>query len=44
MIYGNASIGFSTGDPLKLLEDAQIVKPHFMAGVPRVWNRYVQWR
>lgn len=39
MIYGDATIGFATGDTLKLLEDAQIIKPHFMAGVPRVWNR-----
>jgi long-chain acyl-CoA synthetase len=39
MIYGDGTIGFSTGDPLRLLEDAQIVKPHVMPGVPRVWNR-----
>ncbi|GMK59837.1 hypothetical protein CspeluHIS016_0900540 [Cutaneotrichosporon spelunceum] len=30
---------FTTGDPLRLVEDAQIMKPIFMPGVPRVWNR-----
>ncbi len=40
-IYGDGTIGLTTGEPLRLLEDAQIIKPHTMAGVPRVWNRYV---
>jgi hypothetical protein len=40
VIYGDGTIAFTTGDTLKLLEDAQIIKPHFMAGVPRVYNRY----
>jgi long-chain acyl-CoA synthetase len=26
---------------LRLLDDAQLIKPNFMAGVPRVWNRSV---
>lgn len=40
-VYGGGTVGYSTGDPLRLLEDAQIIKPHIMPGVPRVWNRYV---
>ncbi|KAI0273787.1 long-chain-fatty-acid-CoA ligase [Gloeopeniophorella convolvens] len=35
-------IGFFTGDPLRLLEDAQILKPHFFPSVPRVLNRIYQ--
>ncbi|OSX65186.1 hypothetical protein POSPLADRAFT_1065120 [Postia placenta MAD-698-R-SB12] len=35
-------IGFSTGDPLRLLEDIQILKPTFVAAVPRVLNRIYQ--
>lgn len=38
-VYGGGTVGYSTGDPLRLLEDAQIIKPHIMPGVPRVWNR-----
>ncbi|KAF5373058.1 hypothetical protein D9758_001668 [Tetrapyrgos nigripes] len=37
-----ARIGYFTGDPLRLLEDAQILKPHFMPSVPRVLNRIYQ--
>ncbi|KAG8982468.1 hypothetical protein FRB90_006767, partial [Tulasnella sp. 427] len=32
-------IGFFSGDPLKLTEDAQILKPYFFPSVPRVLNR-----
>lgn len=39
VIYGDGTIGLTTGDTLKLLEDAQIIKPHFMPGVPRIYNR-----
>ncbi|KAK8865621.1 hypothetical protein IAR55_000765 [Kwoniella newhampshirensis] len=39
VIYGDGTIGFTTGDILRLMEDAQLIKPHFMAGVPRVYNR-----
>ena len=39
VMYADGVIGFSTGDVTRLLEDAQIIKPHLMAGVPRVWNR-----
>ncbi|CCL99155.1 uncharacterized protein FIBRA_01170 [Fibroporia radiculosa] len=35
-------IGFSTGDPLRLLEDLQVMKPTFIAAVPRVLNRVYQ--
>ncbi|KAF6763801.1 long-chain-fatty-acid-CoA ligase [Ephemerocybe angulata] len=28
-------LGYFTGDPLRLLEDAQILKPHFFPSVPR---------
>jgi long-chain acyl-CoA synthetase len=35
-------IGFFTGDPLRLLEDAQYLKPHFFPSVPRVLNRVYQ--
>ncbi|KAF9228645.1 long-chain-fatty-acid-CoA ligase [Gyrodon lividus] len=35
-------IGFFTGDPLRLLEDAQFLKPHFFPSVPRVLNRVYQ--
>lgn len=36
------SIGFFTGDPLRLLEDAQILKPNYFPSVPRVLNRIYQ--
>ncbi|WWD18202.1 hypothetical protein CI109_102652 [Kwoniella shandongensis] len=39
VMYGDGTIGFTTGDILRLMEDAQLIKPHFMAGVPRVYNR-----
>lgn len=35
-------IGYFTGDPLRLLEDAQILKPNFFPSVPRVLNRVFQ--
>ncbi|KAJ6606501.1 long-chain-fatty-acid-CoA ligase [Mycena vulgaris] len=35
-------IGFFTGDPLRLIEDCQILKPYFFPGVPRVLNRVYQ--
>ncbi|WVR05579.1 hypothetical protein IAU60_002598 [Kwoniella sp. DSM 27419] len=39
VIYGDGTIAFTTGDPTRLLEDAQLIQPKFMAGVPRVYNR-----
>lgn len=41
-IASGARIGFFTGDPLRLLEDCQILKPAFFPGVPRVLNRIYQ--
>ncbi|KAJ7184259.1 hypothetical protein C8R46DRAFT_983261 [Mycena filopes] len=35
-------IGFFSGDPLRLIEDCQILKPAFFPGVPRVLNRIYQ--
>ncbi|KAH9484154.1 Long chain acyl-CoA synthetase 6, peroxisomal [Psilocybe cubensis] len=35
-------IGYFTGDPLRLLEDAQILRPNFFPSVPRVLNRVYQ--
>lgn len=32
-------IGYYSGDPLKLVEDCQILKPIFFASVPRLWTR-----
>ncbi|KAI0748011.1 acetyl-CoA synthetase-like protein [Daedaleopsis nitida] len=37
-----AQIGYTTGDPLTLLEDLAILKPHFVPLVPRVLNRVYQ--
>lgn len=41
MSVGGA-IGYFTGDPLRLLEDAQILKPEFFPAVPRILNRIYQ--
>lgn len=35
-------IGYFTGDPLRLMEDAQALKPHLFPAVPRVLNRVYQ--
>ncbi|TBU65954.1 acetyl-CoA synthetase-like protein [Dichomitus squalens] len=37
-----AQIGYTTGDPLQLLEDLAILKPHMFPSVPRVINRIYQ--
>ena len=36
------AVGFFTGDPLRLLEDAQVLKPNFFPSVPRILNRIYQ--
>lgn len=41
MCIGGA-IGYFTGDPLRLLEDAAILKPIYFPSVPRVLNRVYQ--
>ena len=35
-------MGFFSGDPLRLLEDAQVLKPNFFPSVPRILNRIYQ--
>ncbi|KAG8905292.1 hypothetical protein FRB99_000265 [Tulasnella sp. 403] len=35
-------VGYYSGNPLKLMEDAQILKPHVFPAVPRVLNRIYQ--
>lgn len=35
-------IGFSSGSPLRLMEDMQILKPNFFPAVPRILNRIYQ--
>lgn len=39
VLYGGCAIGYFTGDPLRLLEDIQILKPSIFPSVPRVLNR-----
>lgn len=41
MAVGGA-IGYFTGDPARLLEDIQVLKPHFFPSVPRVLNKIYQ--
>ncbi|KAI5122041.1 hypothetical protein M0805_006026 [Coniferiporia weirii] len=41
MSFGGA-IGYFTGDPLRLLEDAAILRPNYFPSVPRVLNRIYQ--
>jgi long-chain acyl-CoA synthetase len=42
MMALGARIGYFSGDPLRLLEDAQILKPHYFPSVPRILNRIYQ--
>ncbi|TYJ55760.1 hypothetical protein B9479_003537 [Cryptococcus floricola] len=39
VMYAGGTIGFACGDATKFSEDAQIYRPHFLVGVPRMWNR-----
>lgn len=39
MFIHGSKIGFYQGDPLKLVDDIQELKPTLMTGVPRVFNR-----
>eukprot|EP01125_Pyxidicula_operculata_P002057 TRINITY_DN12012_c0_g1_i1.p1 TRINITY_DN12012_c0_g1~~TRINITY_DN12012_c0_g1_i1.p1 ORF type:complete len:716 (-),score=149.06 TRINITY_DN12012_c0_g1_i1:79-2226(-) len=39
LFFGGAAVGFYNGNPLTLLEDAQILKPTMFVPVPRVINR-----
>jgi len=42
VIAVSGKIGYFTGDPLRLLEDAQLLRPNFFPSVPRVLNRVYQ--
>ncbi|KAI0035733.1 acetyl-CoA synthetase-like protein [Vararia minispora EC-137] len=42
IMAAGGSIGFFTGDPLRLIEDAQILHPMYFPSVPRVLNRIYQ--
>ncbi|THH20373.1 hypothetical protein EW146_g977 [Bondarzewia mesenterica] len=42
MFAVGGNIGFFSGDPLRLLEDAQLLRPNFFPSVPRVLNRVYQ--
>ncbi|KAH8829531.1 hypothetical protein DL96DRAFT_1060775 [Flagelloscypha sp. PMI_526] len=42
LILLSGKIGFFTGDPLRLVEDIQILKPTYIPSVPRVLNRIYQ--
>lgn len=41
VMHIDGAIAYTTGDPLRLLEDAQIIQPHLFPSVPRVLNRSV---
>lgn len=41
-IARGGSLGYWSGDPLRLLEDMQILKPTLFPSVPRVLNRIYQ--
>ncbi|KAI6150966.1 long-chain-fatty-acid-CoA ligase [Pisolithus tinctorius] len=41
-ILAGGCIGYFTGDPLRLMDDTQALKPHFFPSVPRVLNRVYQ--
>jgi long-chain acyl-CoA synthetase len=42
VIARGGSLGYWTGDPLRLMEDMQILKPNFFPAVPRILNRIYQ--
>lgn len=42
MLALGGHIGYGTGDPLRLLEDMQLLKPNVIPAVPRVLNRIFQ--
>lgn len=39
LIYLGFKIGFYGGDPTKLVDDLQELKPNMLAGVPRIYQR-----
>ena len=42
VIAQGGCLGYWTGDPLRLLEDMQVLKPNFFPAVPRILNRLYQ--
>ena len=42
VIAQGGCLGYWTGDPLRLLEDMQVLKPNMLPAVPRVLNRIYQ--
>ena len=42
VILTGGRIGFSTGSPLRILEDMQVLGPNFFPAVPRLLNRIYQ--
>lgn len=40
LTYFGCAIGYYGGDPAKLKEDFQVLKPHIVAMVPRIFNRF----
>ena len=42
VIVAGGKIGYSTGSPLRILEDMQALKPNFFPAVPRLLNRIYQ--
>ena len=42
VILAGGMIGYSTGSPLRILEDMQVLKPNFFPAVPRLLNKIYQ--
>ena len=42
VILTGGMIGFSTGSPLRIIEDMQFLKPNFFPEVPRLLNKIYQ--
>lgn len=42
VILAGGKIGYSTGSPLRILEDMQVLKPNFFPAVPRLLNKIYQ--
>ena len=41
-MLAGGKIGYSTGSPLRILEDMQVLKPNFFPAVPRLLNKIYQ--
>lgn len=42
VILTGGRIGYSTGSPLRIIEDIQVLKPNFFPAVPRLLNKIYQ--